>query len=114
MKGGVVAILPDQVPEPSAGVYAPFFGQPALTMTLAHRLIQRTQPTVLMAALLRTEEGFELVVQQVAEQITDPDPKVSAEAMNAAIESLVQRAPAQYQWGYKRFKRPPPGADKLY
>ncbi|MGI9324017.1 MAG: lysophospholipid acyltransferase family protein [Pseudomonadales bacterium] len=113
-EGGLVAILPDQVPEPSAGVYAPFFGQPALTMTLAHRLIQRTEPTVLVAALLRTEQGFELVVQQVDEQIADPDPTVSAEAMNAAIESLVQRAPAQYQWGYKRFKRPPPGAKKLY
>lgn len=111
---GLVAILPDQVPEANAGVYAPFFGQPALTMTLVHRLIQRTRPTVLAAALLRTGSGFELLVHPVAQTIADPDPAVSATAMNAAIEALIARAPEQYQWGYKRFKRLPSGTPKLY
>lgn len=112
--GGMVGLLPDQVPEPNAGVYAPFYQQPALTMTLAHRLIQRARPAVLIGALLRTDNGFELVVRPLPEQIADPDPAVSAAAMNAAIEALVDRAPEQYQWSYKRFKRPPPGAPKLY
>lgn len=112
--GGVVALLPDQVPDRRAGVYAPFFGQPALTMTLAHRLIQRTRPAVLMAAVLRTSEGFELKLKPMDDAIADPDPVVSAGVMNAAIEQLIELAPNQYQWSYKRFKRPPPGVAKLY
>jgi KDO2-lipid IV(A) lauroyltransferase len=41
--GNIVGILPDQVPEPESGSeIAPFFNQPALTMTLVHGLIQRT------------------------------------------------------------------------
>lgn len=112
--GGLVALLPDQVPDPRSGVYAPFFGQPALTMTLAHRLIRRTEPAVLMGALLRTEQGFEFVLHTLDESVADPDPVVSAGVMNAAIEHLVARAPDQYQWGYKRFKRPPPGQPKVY
>lgn len=112
--GGLVALLPDQVPDPRSGVYVPFFGKPALTMTLAHRLIQRTRPTVLMGALLRTEQGFELSLTTLDETVTDPHPAVSAGVMNAAIEKLIARAPSQYQWSYKRFKRPQAGSPKIY
>ena len=55
--GGLVTILPDQVPDANAGVYAPFYGHPALTMTLAHRLLSRTGARVFMSAMLRTERG---------------------------------------------------------
>jgi Kdo2-lipid IVA lauroyltransferase/acyltransferase len=34
--------------------------------------------------------------------------------MNRAIEQLVLADPAQYQWDYKRFKRPPPGQPYPY
>jgi KDO2-lipid IV(A) lauroyltransferase len=37
-----IGILPDQVPPPSGGDFAPFFGVPALTMTLFNRLQQKT------------------------------------------------------------------------
>ena len=61
--GGCLLLLPDQVPRRAAGVYAPFFGTPALTMTLAHRLIQRTRPEVFMAVAGRTSNGFEVTIQ---------------------------------------------------
>ncbi|TAM96756.1 MAG: lipid A biosynthesis acyltransferase, partial [Rhodanobacteraceae bacterium] len=44
--GGVVSIMPDHVPRAGA-VVAPFFGVPALTMTLLPRLAQRTGAKVL-------------------------------------------------------------------
>ncbi|PKM08701.1 MAG: lipid A biosynthesis lauroyl acyltransferase, partial [Gammaproteobacteria bacterium HGW-Gammaproteobacteria-7] len=47
--GGVVGILPDQQPKLGDGAFAPFFGKPALTMTLIQRLAQRTGAQVLFA-----------------------------------------------------------------
>src|SRR5690606_2284440 len=51
--GGVLGILPDQQPKQGEGVFAPFFGVPALTMTLLPRLAQRTGATVLFAFAAR-------------------------------------------------------------
>lgn len=112
--GGVTALLPDQVPEREAGVYAPFFGVAALTMTFAHRVLQRTRARVVLGAAIRCDRGFEVRFLEPDAAIKDPDPVVSATAMNAAIESLVRSDPAQYQWEYKRFKRQPPGTANLY
>ncbi len=46
--GEAVGMLPDQAPKAGEGVWAPFFGRPAYTMTLAARLAQ-TGATVLLA-----------------------------------------------------------------
>src|SRR5438128_1942334 len=46
--GGVVGILPDQQPKQGDGEFAPFFGRPALTMSLAGRLASRTGASVLI------------------------------------------------------------------
>lgn len=112
--GGVVALLPDQVPDRRAGVYAPFFGWPALTMTFAHRLLRRSDIRVVFGAALRCNGGFDVRFSEADAAIRDPDPLVSATAMNAAIESMVRTDPAQYQWEYKRFKRPPRGTPTPY
>jgi KDO2-lipid IV(A) lauroyltransferase len=45
--GQAVGLLPDQVPPEGQGLWAPFFGQPAYTMTLAARLLQQTGATPL-------------------------------------------------------------------
>jgi KDO2-lipid IV(A) lauroyltransferase len=112
--GGVTGLLPDQVPARSAGVYAPFFGHPALTMTFAHRLIQRTNPVVLLGAARRVEGGFSVEFAAVDEAIYADDPETSAAAMNRAIEALVRSDPSQYQWEYKRFRRQPHGTTDVY
>jgi len=41
-RGEAVGILPDQTPTAGEGVWAPFFGKPAYTMTLVHRLHRLT------------------------------------------------------------------------
>jgi len=112
--GGVVALLPDQVPARTAGVYAQFFGVPALTMTFAQRLIQKTRPLVLMGSARRVSGGFHLRFSPVDPEIEDEDPIRSAQAMNRSIEAEVRLDPAQYQWEYKRFKRPPDGSADCY
>lgn len=113
-RGALVGLLPDQVPDRDAGVHADFFGVPALTMTFAHRLLRRTDAEVLLAAALRCPGGFRICYRPLEPAIRDPDPAVSAAAMNRGIEALVREAPEQYQWDYKRFKRPPPGHPDPY
>ncbi len=110
--GGVVGILPDQQPKQGDGVWAPFFGVPALTMTLIGRLAERTGAEVLYAWCERQGDGprFMLHVEAAPPGIASSDAVTSASALNAGIEALVRRAPAQYQWTYKRWSQQPEGS----
>lgn len=107
-RGEIVAILPDQVPkefEQSGSVMAPFFGQPARTMTLISRLASKTHAPVLAAYAERLPHGrgFFINYRLVDERVFDASAEVSASAVNDAVEALVRLAPAQYQWTYRRF-----------
>ncbi|MFT4198528.1 MAG: lauroyl acyltransferase [Pseudoxanthomonas sp.] len=110
--GGAVGILPDQQPKAGDGVFAPFFGVPALTMTLVNRLAERTGAQLLAGWCERTGPGLEfaLHVEPVPAAVADPDPQTAAAAMNAVIERVARRDPAQYQWTYKRYTLRPPGS----
>ena len=110
VSGRVAALMPDQVPARNAGVYAPFFAQPALTMTFAHRLIQRTKPVVVLGTARRVASGFSIEFSALPQEVYSADPETSAAAMNRAIEDLIRTDPSQYQWEYKRFRRQPRGA----
>ncbi len=106
--GGVVSIMPDHVPR-SGGVIVPFFGVPALTMTLLPRLARRTGAKVLMLFVERLPKarGFRIHFREPPAALTDADPLAACSALNAAVEGCVRDAFAQYQWNYKRFKARP-------
>ena len=112
--GGLACILPDQTPAAKAGVFAPFFGQPALTMTLPFRLARRTGAKLLLASARRVRHGFEVYYEPLAEGRLPDSAEGFCQALNRAVETLVHRDPAQYQWEYKRFKRQPPGHPNPY
>ena len=103
--GGVVGILPDQQPKAGDGEFAPFFGVPALSMTLLPRLARRTGATVLFVVAERLYPGlrFEIRVTPAPAALRDADPAIAVAAMNAAVQAIADRDPAQYQWTYKRF-----------
>ena len=115
-RGEAVGLLPDQVPPEGLGVWAPFFGQPAYTMTLAARLVQQTGATPLLAWGERLPRGAGYVVRVSAMHeplpLDDPDaPQACAAAINRAMEGLIRRCPQQYLWGYNRYKAPRVEAD---
>lgn len=112
--GGTTIILPDQVPDQGAGEFAPFYGVPALTMTLVHNLIKRTGSRVVMAYALRVPGGFDVVFEEPDEEIYSEDTQTSLAAMNRSVEACVNACPSQYQWEYKRFKKQPEGSPKVY
>jgi KDO2-lipid IV(A) lauroyltransferase len=100
-KGGAIGILPDQNPGKNEGEWADFFGRPAYTMTLAHRLAQSTGAKVLLAFGERLSWGRGYVMH-IEPLDADPTPA----AINKAIEQLVRRKPEQYLWSYPRHRRP--------
>lgn len=107
-RGEIVGILPDQVPDPGNGAeVAPFFGQPALTMTLVHSLVQRTGSDVVSVFAQRVPKGFKLVVLPADPGIHDAVAVESVAALNRSVEACVKRAVPQYQWEYRRFRRVP-------
>ena len=113
-KGGAVGILPDQQPKAGEGEFAPFFGKPALTMTLFGRLAGRSGARVLFAWCERlpgtSPPRFALHVEAAPETIGDADPATAVAALNAGVEAIARRDFAQYQWTYKRYTLRPPGS----
>lgn len=105
--GQCVGLLPDQVPPQSQGVWVPFFGKPAYTMTLSARLVHQTGAQVLLAwgERLPWGQGYVVHVQPLAAALAS-DPDTAAAQLNHAMESLIAQAPAQYLWGYARYKTP--------
>ncbi|MEP0071343.1 MAG: lysophospholipid acyltransferase family protein [Marinomonas sp.] len=104
-QGGLIGILPDQVPQDGGGVYCPFYNHQAYTMTLAHRLAKKTHAKVFIGAAFGAEAGFKVLAEPIGEAFYDDDLEVSAKILNKSIESLISRHPEQYQWEYKRFKK---------
>jgi KDO2-lipid IV(A) lauroyltransferase len=112
--GEIVGLLPDQVPPDSGGEFAPFFGKPALTMTLLNRLQQKTGARVVTGYAKRIEGGFRMIFREPVPEIHASDLPTALAALNRSVEAVVMEAPSQFQWEYKRFKRQPAGSQPPY
>jgi Kdo2-lipid IVA lauroyltransferase/acyltransferase len=108
-RGEAIGMLPDQAPRFGEGVWAPFFGRPAFTMTLCKRLQRATGCATFMvfAERLPHGKGFCLHIDPISDQFEDET------QLNAAVEKAIRLCPEQYLWGYDRYKVPrgvtPPG-----
>ena len=122
-RGDTVGLLPDQVPPEGMGVWAPYFGREAYTMTLAARLVQQTGCAALLMVCERLPRGrgFAVRVRELPEPLPlrpvsagdRPDDEAEAAhqregaaVINCAMEALVREQPGQYLWGYHRYKQP--------
>lgn len=107
-KGQSIGLLPDQVPPHGQGVWAPFFGRSAYTMTLAVRLLQQTgaTPLLIWGERLPKGRGYVVHVMQAPMVAADLPAESAAATINQSMEHLIRRAPHQYLWGYNRYKQP--------
>lgn len=105
--GEAVGLLPDQVPPNGLGVWVPFFGRPAYTMTLSARLAQQTGATVLLAwgERLPWGRGYRIRLRPWPGELAQETATAAAQ-VNAEIEQLIRECPQQYLWGYARYKTP--------
>ena len=110
-----VGMLPDQVPREGDGIWAPFFGREAYTVTLPGKLASMTNAIVIVAACERLPHGRGWRMHYLRAPDTLPaDPREQATLFNEMMQDLIARFPTQYLWGYHRYKRPkkappPPG-----
>lgn len=114
--GGTLGILPDQEPDRENGVFAPLFGQPALTMTLLPKLAARSKANVIYIVSERREhqKGWVVHYLQADPDITHADPVKAAAAINRDVERCIEINPAQYLWDYKRFSMRPDGTRRYF
>lgn len=105
--GGFTAILPDQVPDNAGGVYSAFFGHEVLTSTLVSRLAQKTGCTVIGLSCIRNNDlaSFDIICEELSTDIANKDLQIAVNTLNADMQRMISRAPEQYVWAYKRFKR---------
>ena len=115
-QGGGVGLMMDQQPKQGEGVFAPFFGRPALTLTLVNRLVRRTGCQVLFISTRRLGQGrgWSINIDPADERIADVDPVRSVQVMHDWLEAAIRATPAQYLWSYKRFALQPPGSASIY
>ena len=105
--GQAIGLLPDQVPPEGLGVWAPFFGRDAYTMTLPARLaLQSGAPLLLVwGERLSWGRGYRVHVREWQGDVP-AQAEAAAAATNAHMERLVRECPQQYLWGYARYKQP--------
>ena len=103
--GEAIGILPDQAPGVGEGEWAEFFGRPAYTMTLAGRLAGTSGAQLILACAERLPQGrgYHLQLSAMPQPLPGESP---ARTLNRALEGLIRLCPAQYVWGYNRYKVP--------
>ncbi|MES2979362.1 MAG: lysophospholipid acyltransferase family protein [Pseudomonadota bacterium] len=106
-----VGLLVDQVPPEGLGLWAPFFGKPAYTMTLAARLALQSGAVILPVTCERLAGGRGYALQilpplKLLETAAAPTLDDIVSQINLTVEKIVLMQPGQYLWGYNRYKQP--------
>jgi KDO2-lipid IV(A) lauroyltransferase len=108
--------LPDQDLATKDGIFVPFFGVQAATLTTVPRLAEMTGAKVvpLTTKMLPDGEGYELQFYPAWENYPTGEMAADTRRMNEFIEQRVREMPEQYFWLHKRFKTRPEGEEKFY
>ncbi len=108
--------LPDQDLATKDGIFVPFFGVQAATLTAVPRLAEMTGARVvpLITRMLPDGSGYEVRFYPAWENYPTSDLAADTRRMNEFIEDRVREMPEQYFWLHKRFKTRPEGEEKFY
>ncbi|MFV2054848.1 MAG: LpxL/LpxP family Kdo(2)-lipid IV(A) lauroyl/palmitoleoyl acyltransferase [Thiohalomonadales bacterium] len=107
---------PDQDLGISRGVFAPFFGIPAATITAPSRFAKIANALVVPYSVSRRRDnkGYDLKILPALKNFPSNDPVADATLVNKIIENQIRESPGQYLWQHRRFKTRPPGEESLY
>ena len=105
-QGGLTVILPDHLPKPSGGIYSYFFKQHTLSATLVSKMAAKTQCNVIGLSCIRNTDatGFNVYCTKLSQEILSKDLQQSVDCLNLAMQDMINQAPEQYIWSYRRFR----------
>ena len=105
-QGGLTVILPDHLPKASGGIYSHFFQQNTLSATLVSKMATKTQCNIIGLSCIRNPElsSFDVYCTELPQTILSKDLQQSVDSLNLAMQEMIQLAPEQYIWSYKRFR----------
>lgn len=111
-EGRAVAFLFDQGVLGLASTFVPFFGRPAKTPRGPAVFALRLKVPVVFGVAIREPDGrYRMVLEEVRVEETgdrDRDTDAIVAAYTGTLEKYVRRAPGQYFWHHRRWRRQPP------
>lgn len=113
---GALFYSPDEDFGARDSVFVPFFGQPKATLATLGRLAQALDAAVvpMYAWYDPSERRYRVHLAPPLADFPSGEPESDARAMNAALETQILHAPAQYLWRYRLFRTRPDGSRLEY
>lgn len=94
--------------------FVPFFGVLAATVTSLSRFARLSRAKVMTLTNTLTDQGYDIELSAPWNDFPTSDAIADTQRMNAELEALIRRHPAQYYWVHKRFKTRPAGEASPY
>lgn len=113
--GHIIWYAPDQGKKSKLSAVLPFFGVPALTNTATSRLAAMTGAAVVPYFGIRKPDGsYHLDILPPLDEFPSGDDRADAIRINRLMEEHIRKAPDQYFWVHRRFKRRGEGLPNVY
>ena len=112
---GVVSIVPDQDFGKKSGVFIPFFGIQAATITAIPKYAAFADANVLPFSMYREENGrYRVEIEPALENYPSGDDEADTQRWSDWLERSIRKQPEDYFWLHKRFKTRPEGEKEIY
>jgi KDO2-lipid IV(A) lauroyltransferase len=109
--GGVVGFAMDQNARRTEGVFVPFFGREACTLTSLALLARRTGAPVVPVHTFRTDRGHHIVIEEPVQHDQLPDQDLDiverTRVYTQWVEKVIRYHPDQWTWLHDRWKTRP-------
>ncbi len=119
-EGGILGMLSDVNAHPKEGVFVPFFGVPACTLSGAAMLAIRANAFIFPTFCVwdKAVKRYRFVHGPLLEPSNTGDRKqdiiATTAAYTAEIEKIIRQYPDQWMWIHRRWKTRPPGEAGIY
>ncbi|MGC9452468.1 MAG: LpxL/LpxP family Kdo(2)-lipid IV(A) lauroyl/palmitoleoyl acyltransferase [Oceanipulchritudo sp.] len=114
-EGEFIWYAPDQGKRIKYSAILPFFGVPAVTNTATGRIARMGRAAILPFFGYRRGDGrYQVEIFPELTDIPSKDPEADAVRINHLIEGFIRKAPDQYFWLHRRFKRRGPEYGEVY
>ena len=110
-EGGSVGFVLDQSAVHRDGVFVPFFGRPACTLSTLAVLARRTGSPIIPMHTFREGEGHRIIIEPPL--IAEPNPDKETDILERTksyvrwTETVIRRHPEQWTWLHNRWKTKP-------